>query len=238
MDIAILCALAVAAVIFVPILLDAITNERAAPYETAPWTLAVSLAAMLAWFFRRRDRAPSGFRPAPRAAARALKLSAEAREPERKPRTVFISYRRSDSTDVTGRIYDRLAQRFGDKHVFKDVDTIPLGVDFRKHLDELVGRCDSLIAVIGRDWLGAVGADGVRLDDPRDLVRIEIVSALARGIPVVPVLVGGAGIPDERELPEDMRDLAYRHGIPVRPDPDFHKDMDRLIAGLESHFRD
>jgi hypothetical protein len=116
------------------------------------------------------------------------------------------------------------------------VDSVPLGVDFRKHVDELVARCDSLIAVIGNQWLKAEAGGARRLDDPRDLVRIEIAAALARGIPVVPVLVSGAAVPGESDLPGDLRDLAYRNGIDVRPDPDFHKDLDRLIAGLETHF--
>jgi hypothetical protein len=47
---------------------------------------------------------------------------------------IFVSYRRHDSADVTGRIYDRLVQRFDKAQVFKDVDSIPLGVDFREHL--------------------------------------------------------------------------------------------------------
>ena len=75
-----------------------------------------------------------------------------------------------------------------------------------------------------------------RLDDARDLARIEIASALARGIPVVPVLVGGAVMPTGEELPDEIQGLAYRNGISVRPDPDFHKDLDRLIAGIDAHF--
>ena len=46
---------------------------------------------------------------------------------------IFISYRRSDSQDVTGRIYDRLLGKFTQKQVFKDVDNIPLGVSFPVH---------------------------------------------------------------------------------------------------------
>jgi hypothetical protein len=30
-----------------------------------------------------------------------------------------------------------------------------------------------------------------------------------------------------------LRELSFRHGLTVRPDPDFHKDMDRLIRGIE-----
>jgi hypothetical protein len=150
--------------------------------------------------------------------------------------TIFISYRRADSADITGRIYDRLTDRFGKEHVYKDVDSIPLGVDFRKHVGDLVQRCDVVIAVIGNQWAGGTGGGARRLDDPRDLVRIEVAAALARGIPVVPVLVGGATVPGEADLPEELQGLAYRNGTPVRPDPDFHKDLDRLIAGIDAHF--
>lgn len=151
--------------------------------------------------------------------------------------TVFISYRRQDSADVTGRIYDRLVQRFTRDQIFKDVDSIPLGVDFRSHLEGVVGRCTLLLAVIGPGWLAAAGAKGRRLDDASDFVRIEIEAALARGIPVIPILVGGATLPDANELPPALAALTFRNGISVRPDPDFHRDMDRLIAGLESHQR-
>lgn len=150
---------------------------------------------------------------------------------------IFISYRRQDSADATGRIYDRLVQHFGREQVFKDVDSIPLGVDFREHLGNVVGRCTTLIAVIGPQWISVIGANGRRLDDKGDFVRVELEAALARNIPVIPVLVGGAGLPADSELPPSLGAITYRNGISVRPDPDFHRDMDRLIAGLEQHGR-
>ena len=147
---------------------------------------------------------------------------------------ILISYRREDSADVTGRIYDRLIQRFGQGAVFKDVDSIPLGVDFRIYLDEQVAKCEVFLAVIGRDWMKNLGStEKTRLDDPRDFVRIEIESALKRQISVIPVLVGGASIPAAEQLPASIQDLSYRHGIVVRIDPDFHRDMDRLIECLK-----
>jgi TIR domain len=149
---------------------------------------------------------------------------------------IFLSYRREDSADVAGRIYDRLVQQFGKEQVFKDVDSIPLGVDFRKHLAGMVGSCDILLAVIGVNWQTADRPEGkTRLDDPKDFVRIELESALQRDIPVIPVLVRGAQIPDESHLPTTLATLAYRNGIAVRADPDFHRDMDRLIEGVQSH---
>lgn len=150
---------------------------------------------------------------------------------------ILISYRREDSADVTGRIYDRLIQIFP-QSVFRDVDSIPLGVDFRTYLDEQVAKCDVFLAVIGRDWMKAKGRKGKsRLEDPGDFVRIEIESALKRQIPVIPVLVQGASIPPAERLPVSIQDLSYRNGIVVRPDPDFHKDMDRLIVHLKQPAR-
>jgi hypothetical protein len=151
--------------------------------------------------------------------------------------SVFLSYRREDSADVAGRIYDRLAVAFGQDQVFKDVDSIPLGVDFREHLQQVVGRCDVVLAVIGDQWLATAraGEASSRLEDPKDFVRIELESALQRGIPVIPVLVRGAAVPHEAELPAALGTLAYRSGISVRADPDFHRDMDRLIDGVRHH---
>jgi hypothetical protein len=159
-------------------------------------------------------------------------------DPGSTPVTVFISYRRQDSADATGRIYDRLVQQLGRSHVLKDVDSVPLGVDFRKHLDQFVSSSDIVLAIIGEQWLDARDTDGRRrIEDPADLVRIEIESALQRGIPVIPVLVRGAHMPKASDLPATMKDLAYRNGISVRPDPDFHTDADRLIAGVVAHRR-
>lgn len=149
---------------------------------------------------------------------------------------ILISYRREDSADVTGRMYDRLVQQFGREAVFKDVDSIDFGVDFRKHLDEQVAKCDVFLAVIGRNWMKAKGRKGKsRLEEPGDFVRIEVESALKREIPVIPALVGRASIPPADRLPASIQNLSYRHGIDVRPDPDFHRDMDRLIEYLTQH---
>lgn len=146
----------------------------------------------------------------------------------------MISYRREDSADVTGRIYDRLVQKFGQGAIFRDVDSIPIGVDFRTFLDEQVAKCEVFLSVIGRDWMKKRGSkEKSRLDDPGDFVRIEIESALKRQIPVIPVLVSGATIPPAKRLPPSIQDLSYRNSIAVRADPDFHQDMDRLINSLK-----
>ena len=157
-------------------------------------------------------------------------------QPKLEPSHIFVCYRRSDSADIAGRIYDRLIGKFGKDPIFKDVDSIPLGLDFKEYLDMKVGECDVFLAIIGDEWLTASDATGKRrIDDPTDFVRIEIESALQRKIPVIPLLVRDAHMPREEDLPPSLRTLVYRNGTPIRSDPDFHRDMDRLIAYLEKY---
>ena len=129
--------------------------------------------------------------------------------------TIFVSYRRSDAPGQAGRIYDGLAQRFGEENVFKDVDSLEPGVDFAEVIEETIGRCDALIAVIGAGWLDAEDRGSRRLDDPDDWVRMEIVHALERKIRVIPVLVAGASMPGSADLPDDLRALARRNAHPL-----------------------
>jgi hypothetical protein len=91
--------------------------------------------------------------------------------------------------------------------------------------------------VIGKNWLTAKDESGKRrIDSPRDFLRIEIEAALQRDIPVIPVLVQGASVPNESDLPSTLESLAFRHGAPVRADPDFHNDIERIVRGIEQHF--
>ena len=88
---------------------------------------------------------------------------------------IFISYRRDDSGGWESRLYDRLSQHFGRDNVFMDIDTIEPGLDFVAVIQEAVGSCEALIAVIGRQWLTSTDAVGQRrLDNPEDFVRVEI----------------------------------------------------------------
>ncbi|MBZ0296557.1 MAG: SUMF1/EgtB/PvdO family nonheme iron enzyme [Anaerolineae bacterium] len=151
---------------------------------------------------------------------------------------LFISYRRADSRKDAGRIYDRLVEAFGKENIFKDVDNIPLGRDFRGVLREAVAQCDVLLAIIGQQWLSIKDEHGNRrLDNPSDFVRIEIESALQReNCLVIPALVDNAAVPHANDLPPDLRALAFRNAIQVRDDPDFHNDVSRLIGELKQHY--
>ena len=138
-----------------------------------------------------------------------------------------------DSADVTGRIYEQLANHFSRARVFRDIDDIPIGMDFRQSIEAGIGRCDVLLVVIGPGWLTATDESGHRrLDDPADFVRLEIEAGLRREIPVVPLTLARSRMPRVDELPESLGPLALRNGRPIRPDPDFHTDMGRLIASL------
>jgi hypothetical protein len=95
-----------------------------------------------------------------------------------------------------------------------DVDAIQPGRDFRKAIRENVGACSILLAVIGPDWADVRTPEGVlRLENENDYVRLEIATALGRDIPVVPVLVRGAHMPKAEQLPDELRELAYRNSV-------------------------
>jgi len=110
---------------------------------------------------------------------------------------IFINYRRNDSISTAGRLHDRLAQTFGRKSLFMDVDHVPAGIDFVDYLNSQVAECDVFLAVIGPNWVDAKDDSGHRrLDNPKDYVTVEIAAALARNIRVIPVLVDGARAPN------------------------------------------
>lgn len=148
---------------------------------------------------------------------------------------IFISYRREDSEYQTDRLHAELSKyvEFPERDIFIDVDNIPLGVDFVDYLDRKVSECETLVAVIGKQWLEATDprTGQRRLDDPNDFVRIEIATALKRGIPVVPLLLDGTDIPGADRLPEDLQALARKNGTRIDR-RSFGGDVRALIEGL------
>lgn len=148
--------------------------------------------------------------------------------------SVFISYRRDDSIEVVGRIYDRLVANFGHGAVFRDLESIPLGSDFRTEMVSALDRCEILIVIIGPTWIECRSANGFRrLDEPHDYVRMEIEYALERKLRIIPLLVMSASMPAPDQLPASLRLLAFLNCIPIRADPDFNSDVSRLIEGID-----
>src|SRR5215470_16448008 len=153
--------------------------------------------------------------------------------PEAEGGGVFVSYRRQETSHLAGRLYDRLADRFGEGQVFIDVDAIELGVDFAEEISRAVAACKVLLAVIGPTWLSATDEQGRRrLDDPDDIVRLEIEAALARDVRVIPILVEGAVMPGRRDLPESLAGLARRNALFIRHES-FRADAGRLVTAIE-----
>lgn len=146
---------------------------------------------------------------------------------------IFISYRRDDSGHASGRLVDRLAQSFSREQLFMDVDAIEPGHDFREVIIAKVAACDVMLAVIGHQWLEARNEAGERrLDDPDDFVRVEIETALQRGIHIIPLLVDGAQMPRGERLPQSMAKLAGRQAMRVDYET-FGSDAERVAKVLQ-----
>ncbi len=150
---------------------------------------------------------------------------------------VFLCYRREGSSWVAGRIYDSLVRKFGRPAIFKDVDSIPLGINFREHIESAVQQCSVFLVIIYDGWTGKrIGSEARRIDDPDDFVRIEIESALRRQIPVIPLLIDNTSKTLE-SLPSTLSELRHRNGMRINNDLSFHMDMDLLINRLEPHLQ-
>lgn len=146
---------------------------------------------------------------------------------------IFISYRRRDAIKDARAIYERLVREFGAESVFMDIEGLPYGEDFVDALKHQLEQCTVVLALIGPKWLTAADPEGNRrLDDPGDYLRLELATALARkDVRVVPMLLDGAALPKEEELPEPLRPLMRRHALELR-DASFDADIGRLTARL------
>jgi hypothetical protein len=146
---------------------------------------------------------------------------------------IFISYRRDGGAGFSGRLADDLERHFDASDVFRDVEDIASGDDFVERLDNALRDCQVFLAVIGRTWLA--GADGrrKRLDDPKDFVHTEIARALERGVRVIPVLVDGATMPAEQDLPDDLKPFARRQAQELS-DSRWEYDVEKLIGAVRA----
>ncbi len=146
----------------------------------------------------------------------------------RPPGRIFINYRRDDTAGIAGRLADTLDRYFGRGRVFRDIDGIETGANFEDVLRNTAEAADAMVVLIGPDWLTATDRNGaVRLQDPDDWVAREIAAALARGIPIYPVLVESAAMPRASELPESLRGLV-RHNAMSISDQRWRSDVERL----------
>jgi TIR domain len=130
---------------------------------------------------------------------------------------VFISYRRDDTGDSAGRVFDRLKYILPRKNIFFDVDTIAGGENFQKRIEDAIGKSDAVLIFIGDRWAESRPETGqTRLSEATDYVRAELRAALARTILVLPILVAGASMPKPDRLPEDIRSVTNLNALPLR----------------------
>ncbi len=144
---------------------------------------------------------------------------------------IFICYRRQDSEDIAGRLYERLIADLGEDGVFMD-DDIPLGVDFRDHIRAELDKSDFLLALIGPSWLEVLRQ---RMKDPRDFLRVELETAAAMRIPIAPILLKDVAHPRQEELPPgfSLRDkLPYYHSRRLRSGAYFSADYQDLLRAI------
>jgi hypothetical protein len=148
---------------------------------------------------------------------------------------IFISYRRNDSAPYAGRLRDRLSRHFGAEQVFRDIDTIAPGERFAGVIEQAVGSCDALLALIGPNWLAVTDNAGRRrLDDPDDYVRLEIAAALGRpGVLVIPVLIGNTSMPAASDLPTPLAALVECNAVRLT-DENWDDQVTRLTAAVET----
>jgi hypothetical protein len=151
---------------------------------------------------------------------------------------IFINYRRADSIAVAGRLRDRLAEIFGRDKIFMDVEDIPIGCDFVDDLEKQVAACDAMLSIVGPNWLSAKDAAGQpRLGNPGDYVTIEVKTALARKIPVIPVLVDGTAMPTAEQLPDSLKLFARRNAFLLR-NTNFGGDAGALVKKMREALGD
>jgi uncharacterized protein YdaT len=135
---------------------------------------------------------------------------------------ITISYRREDSGVIAGRIFDRLAAHYGEASVFRDIDNVPPGIDYRKYIDGALDRADILLAIVGPQWSGKTTDGRTRITEPTDLVRLEVETALRN-----------ATMPGVNELPDALKDFTYRNAVKVDAFEDFDDHVKRLIRSLD-----
>ncbi|PIE01298.1 MAG: hypothetical protein CSA79_00920 [Thiothrix nivea] len=148
---------------------------------------------------------------------------------------VFISYRRQDSAGYVRALYNELAQHFGQEQIFMDVDDIPLGTDFVSMMNRNLQDCTMMLVVIGPQWLNIRDSQGERrLDNPDDFVRLEVARAIKDNFDIIPVLVNGAAMPGENDLPDNLKPLSRRQALEL--DNKYYKHgIADLTAALEAH---
>src|SRR5262249_24765171 len=121
---------------------------------------------------------------------------------------------------------------YGEDRVWQDVDDLTVGSDYLPQILKNIAAADAVLIVIGQHWLERPQGATMRLANPKDVLRTEIVHALKKKTGVIPTLVGGARMPDPKDLPRPVAPLVKRNGIAII-DADWARSMQLLFEKLQ-----
>ena len=170
-----------------------------------------------------------------RSDAGAFKPIPAAKRPTPRPlgSKIFISYRRSDTQHVAGRLFDHLKTAYTEKELFFDVDTIPMGDDFKQHISTAMRESAVILVVVGQHWVNRKWNSIWRwvplLKTQEDFVLSEIELALDLGVPIIPLLVDNTAMPSMTQLPKTIVEFSSRNATRLGTGTDFHKDMAKVL---------
>ena len=161
--------------------------------------------------------------------------------PKLHSRAVFVSFRSGDLV-YAERLHDHLATWLGREEIFLDREpgNIRVTDDFLKVIEAAVEGTEILIALIGPAW--ASNENLSRLDDPEDVVRLELGRAFERAaagekIAIIPVLVGGARMPQATDSsPSPLQNLVKIQALTI-PDEStaYREGLSRLLDAIDCH---
>jgi hypothetical protein len=146
---------------------------------------------------------------------------------------IIISYRRKDSSAIVGRLRDRLVKHYGEESIYVDIDNIPFGTSFRTHIFNALDGCRVLLAVVGPYWLGERQWFRRRIFDKNDPIRIEIGTALSKKLPIIPILLDDAVMPNTKKLPEELQVFSEINAAPLSAGRDFEHHVARILQAIE-----
>jgi|GEM_PF-3430158 len=147
---------------------------------------------------------------------------------------IFVSYRRVDSQERAHRIADWLVNKYELDNVFVDVDRIPGATDFEREIEKSLNDSDVVLVVIGKLWASEIARRSTI--DAVDYVRFEVAKSLHDGLTVIPVLMDDdvASLLDSNLLTDDVRAILSLNFMTARGGRDFHQDMERIRAIIDS----
>jgi TIR domain len=146
---------------------------------------------------------------------------------------VFLSYRREDAGAYARLLQEQFSKSLPEAHVFMDLDSIEPGLDFAEVIGEALDSCAVFVALIGPQWVTLTDDKGrPRLYNPDDWVRLEVQTALDRGVRMIPVLVDGAKPLREELLPAELHEFGRLNALELSYDR-YQYDADRLVEVIQ-----